>query len=106
MRLTDALTFRLGAHIAEGGVGGLFVQGLSVVAATLEKTGPGRNRGKGIGFFGREAPKVGMMPAELMEGGIAMDANAFPQPDDLLDQPLRGHVSEIGFHFHGIMPPP
>jgi hypothetical protein len=74
----------------------LLVEGAAVADAAGEEVGPSRHDGLRVRLIGEEAPEGWMVPAELVQGAIAMLADGVSELADFLDKPVAGHLLEVG----------
>jgi hypothetical protein len=70
----------------------------------LEELRPVRNDWHRVGGFREQPPQVGVVPAQLVPGGIPVPADPVPQPSDLGNQLFARHPIQIAVHASS--PPP
>lgn len=78
------------------GVGRLLIQRLTVAKAASEELRPVGDRRDGVGVLGEEFPEIGMVPAEVVAGGVAMFADAGAQAANFREEFVACHGFEIG----------
>lgn len=76
----------------------LTVQRLSIAEAAAQEFWPRRHRRLGIGFFGKQSPERGMVPAQLVTRTIAVLTDACAESLDLSDQVIARETLEIFIH--------
>ena len=81
-----------------GAIRELSIERLSVAKAAAEKLRPVRDLGKRVLPFGQEAPKVGVVPAELVSARVAVAADAQTQTLRFGDELIARHAVEVVVH--------
>lgn len=84
--------------IQDGSVRTLPVQAFAIAQAATHEFRPGRHGDLRLDLLRQYPPELGMVPAEIVPGSIAMFADAGAQAFDLCDQLLRRHPDEIIIH--------
>src|SRR5688572_29377925 len=80
------------------GTGQLAIQRLPVPQAAAKKLGPFRDGDLRCDFLREERPQVGVVPAKLVSGAVAMPADASAQTADFSDQLLPREVVDVFVH--------
>ena len=76
----------------------LLVERLPVLDAARQEFRPGRHRRHRVRLLGQQAPELGVMPAEVVAGRIAVLADAGAEFLHLRDQLVAREFVEIGVH--------
>src|SRR5882757_2405780 len=81
-------------------IGQLAVQRFPVSQASTQEFWPRRHRDFGRNRLGQQSPKLGMMPAKIVAGAVAVRANAGPQTFHLSNKSLAVPTIEVMVEVH------